>query len=134
MLPQRSARIGFGKEAIEWLVRERIPHCFLTNTTSRPRQAVVAKLGERALKDGDPEKLILGLVPSGEVDKLVEDADVVITVGEGGGLWVNDRDTGQFLWAMPFPYDTPNFIPLFGLFQSLCQAIRNVEPAQYLEA
>jgi hypothetical protein len=25
--------------------------------------------------------------------------------------------------------DTPNFIPLFGLFQSLCQAIRNVEPA-----
>src|SRR5690606_17629068 len=36
--------------------------------------------------------------------------DVVITVGEGGGLWVNDRDTGQFLWAMPFPYDTPNFI------------------------
>ncbi|HZF30576.1 MAG TPA: PQQ-binding-like beta-propeller repeat protein [Gammaproteobacteria bacterium] len=36
--------------------------------------------------------------------------DVVITVGEGGGVWVNDRATGQFLWAMPFPYDTPNFI------------------------
>jgi phospholysine phosphohistidine inorganic pyrophosphate phosphatase len=31
-------------EAIDWLVREGIPHCFLTNTTSRPRQAVVAKL------------------------------------------------------------------------------------------
>lgn len=39
-----------------------------------------------------------------------ETRDVVITVGEGGGLWVNDRATGQFLWAMPFPYDTPNFI------------------------
>jgi alcohol dehydrogenase (cytochrome c) len=39
-----------------------------------------------------------------------EARDVVITVGEGGGLWVNDRATGQFLWAMPFPYDTPNFI------------------------
>ena len=25
--------------------------------------------------------------------------------------------------------DTPNFTPLFGLFQSLCQAIRNIEPA-----
>ena len=36
--------------------------------------------------------------------------DVVITVGEGGGVWVNDRATGEFLWAMPFPYDTPNFI------------------------
>jgi alcohol dehydrogenase (cytochrome c) len=36
--------------------------------------------------------------------------DVVITVGEGGGLWMNDRATGQFIWAMPFPFDTPNFI------------------------
>jgi alcohol dehydrogenase (cytochrome c) len=36
--------------------------------------------------------------------------DVAVTVGEGGGVWVNDRATGQFLWAMPFPYDTPNFI------------------------
>ena len=36
--------------------------------------------------------------------------DVAITVGEGGGVWVNDRATGEFLWAMPFPYDTPHFI------------------------
>jgi alcohol dehydrogenase (cytochrome c) len=36
--------------------------------------------------------------------------DVTVTVGEGGGVWVNDRATGEFLWAMPFPYDTPNFI------------------------
>jgi glucose dehydrogenase len=35
---------------------------------------------------------------------------VLVTVGEAGGLWVNDRDTGQFLWAMPFPYDSPNFV------------------------
>lgn len=39
-----------------------------------------------------------------------EQRDVVITVGEGGGLWVNDAANGQFLWAMPFPYDVPNFI------------------------
>ena len=36
--------------------------------------------------------------------------DVLVTVGEGGGLWVNDRATGEFLWAMPFPQDNPNFI------------------------
>jgi alcohol dehydrogenase (cytochrome c) len=36
--------------------------------------------------------------------------DVAITVGEGGGVFVNDRATGEFLWAMPFPYDTPHFI------------------------
>lgn len=35
--------------------------------------------------------------------------DVVTAVGEPGGLWVLDRNTGEFLWATPFPYDTPNF-------------------------
>jgi alcohol dehydrogenase (cytochrome c) len=39
-----------------------------------------------------------------------EQRDVVITVGEGGGVWVNDAGDGQFLWAMPFPYDVDNFI------------------------
>ena len=36
--------------------------------------------------------------------------DMSVNVGEGGGLWALDRATGQFLWAMQFPYDTPNFI------------------------
>jgi alcohol dehydrogenase (cytochrome c) len=36
--------------------------------------------------------------------------DIVVTSGEGGGVWVNDRVTGEFLWAMPFPYDTAHFI------------------------
>jgi HAD superfamily hydrolase (TIGR01458 family) len=31
-------------ETIDWLAREGIPHAFLTNTTSRPRQAVADKL------------------------------------------------------------------------------------------
>jgi alcohol dehydrogenase (cytochrome c) len=38
-----------------------------------------------------------------------EERDVVVQVGEPGGLWALDRDKGQFLWAMPFPYDTPYF-------------------------
>ena len=31
-------------------------------------------------------------------------------VGEGGGIFALDRLTGQFLWANPFPFDTPNFL------------------------
>ena len=36
--------------------------------------------------------------------------DISVNVGEGGGIWALDRDTGQFLWATPFPFDTRNFI------------------------
>ena len=35
--------------------------------------------------------------------------DVSVSVAEAGGLWVLDRATGEFLWAMPFPYDGPEF-------------------------
>ena len=38
-----------------------------------------------------------------------EQREVVVSVGEGGGIWVLDRTTGEFLWAMPFPYDVPEF-------------------------
>jgi len=34
--------------------------------------------------------------------------DVVITVGEGGGMFAVAQETGQFLWARPFPFDDPN--------------------------
>jgi alcohol dehydrogenase (cytochrome c) len=39
-----------------------------------------------------------------------EERDVVLMVGEGGGIWALDPDKGQFLWANPFPFDTPNFL------------------------
>jgi len=32
----------------------------------------------------------------------------VVTVGEGGGLFMVERDRGKFLWAHPFPYDNPD--------------------------
>ncbi|MEP6962975.1 MAG: PQQ-binding-like beta-propeller repeat protein, partial [Acidobacteriota bacterium] len=38
-----------------------------------------------------------------------EERDVTVNIAEGGGLSVLDRVTGQFLWATPFPFDTPNF-------------------------
>lgn len=39
-----------------------------------------------------------------------EQRDMVVSVAESGGVWVNDRSTGEFLWAMPFPYDTADFL------------------------
>jgi alcohol dehydrogenase (cytochrome c) len=33
-----------------------------------------------------------------------------VNVGEGGGLFAIDRDSGQFVWATPFPYDNPQFL------------------------
>jgi PQQ-dependent dehydrogenase (methanol/ethanol family) len=36
--------------------------------------------------------------------------DVSVNVGEGGGIWALDRNSGEFLWANPFPYDNPNFL------------------------
>jgi HAD superfamily hydrolase (TIGR01458 family) len=44
-------------EAIDWLVGEGIPHCFLTNTTSRPRRAVVAKLAGLGISAGTDQIL-----------------------------------------------------------------------------
>ena len=38
-----------------------------------------------------------------------EPRDMMVTVGEPGGVWVLDRATGRFLWATPFPFDTPDF-------------------------
>ncbi len=37
-----------------------------------------------------------------------EERDVVVTVAEGGGMFVVDQANGQFLWSRPFPYDDPN--------------------------
>ncbi|MGH9203254.1 MAG: PQQ-binding-like beta-propeller repeat protein, partial [Vicinamibacterales bacterium] len=39
-----------------------------------------------------------------------EQRDIAIMVGEGGGVFALDRGTGQFLWANPFPFDSPNFL------------------------
>ena len=39
-----------------------------------------------------------------------EQRNVAAMVGEGGGLFALDRDSGQFLWATPFPFDTPSFL------------------------
>ena len=47
-------------------------------------------------------KWINPTVPKGEV------RDVLVEVAEAGYVFVLDRDTGTFLWAQPFPFDTPH--------------------------
>jgi alcohol dehydrogenase (cytochrome c) len=37
-----------------------------------------------------------------------QEREVIVTVGEGGGMFVVERDGGKFLWAHPFPYDNPD--------------------------
>ena len=36
-----------------------------------------------------------------------EERKIVVTLGEPGGLFVNDRETGEFLWASPLDQPTP---------------------------
>lgn len=38
-----------------------------------------------------------------------EQYDVAVTLTEGGGLFVLDRNDGSFLWGLPFPFDVPEF-------------------------
>jgi alcohol dehydrogenase (cytochrome c) len=39
-----------------------------------------------------------------------EERDIVVNVGEGGGIFALDKHNGEFLWASPFPFDHPNFL------------------------
>ena len=57
----------------------------------------------RSIRVSDAVKWIKPGMPQGE------ERDVMVTVGEPGGIWALDRETGEFLWATPFPYDVPDF-------------------------
>lgn len=37
-----------------------------------------------------------------------QEHDIVVDVAEAGDVFALDQQTGQFLWAEPFPYDVPN--------------------------
>ena len=39
-----------------------------------------------------------------------QERDVSVMIGEGGGIFVNDRNNGEFLWATPFPFDVKEFL------------------------
>ena len=39
-----------------------------------------------------------------------EQHDIVVAIGEAGGIFMLDRNDGKFLWATPFPADAPQFV------------------------
>ena len=39
-----------------------------------------------------------------------EERDIVVNIGEGGGIWALDKHTGEFLWGSPFPNESEHFI------------------------
>ena len=53
--------------------------------------------------DPNAVKWISSKLPRGQ------ERDISVSVAEAGGIWVLDRATGEFLWAAPFPYDSPYF-------------------------
>ena len=56
----------------------------------------------------DPEA-VMWINP--KITGTAEERKVVVTMGEPGGLFVNDRETGEFLWATPLPYtSTERFV------------------------
>jgi alcohol dehydrogenase (cytochrome c) len=58
--------------------------------------------------DPDPEA-VRWINPA--VTGAARERKVVVTIGEPGGLFVNDRETGEFLWAAPLPYtSTERFV------------------------
>jgi phospholysine phosphohistidine inorganic pyrophosphate phosphatase len=81
-------------ETIEWLTREGVPFCFLTNTTSRPRRALVDKLA--------------GLGISAEVDQLLTPAVAAVAWLRGRALdrpavFVPDATAAEFAELNPVP-------------------------------
>lgn len=68
--------------------------------------------------DATHERVLLdtGVAPDPRYVKWINPAlengerrDILVTLPEGGGIWVLDRNDGEFLWATPFPYDAPEF-------------------------
>ena len=56
----------------------------------------------------DPDE-VMWINPA--VKDVARERKVVVTLGEPGGLFVNDRVTGEFLWATPLPYtSTERFV------------------------
>ncbi|HLA40547.1 MAG TPA: PQQ-binding-like beta-propeller repeat protein, partial [Candidatus Glassbacteria bacterium] len=70
----------------------------LDHTHERTLVRVSIKPDPRYVKWINPE------IKQGEI------RDVAVTLPEGGGIYVLDSTTGEFLWATPFPFDTPEML------------------------
>jgi len=88
-----------GAEALAWVREQGIPHCFLTNTTSKPRQALVEKLAGLGLS-AEAEQILTP--PTAAVRWIEQHLDGPVslyvppaTVSEFSGLAQVPRDSGR---------------------------------------
>lgn len=81
-------------EAIAWLEHEGIPYRFLTNTTSRPREAIVEKLGRMGIATRATQVLTPGVVAAAWLRRERIDRPA---------LFVPDATTTEFAGLDPLP-------------------------------
>jgi phospholysine phosphohistidine inorganic pyrophosphate phosphatase len=83
-------------ETVAWLRRHEIPHLFLTNTSSRPRAAIVAKLGGLGI-EARAEQI---LTPAAAAVAWLQESDV-----GHPALFVPDETASEFADLDPLPAD-----------------------------
>lgn len=81
-------------ETVDWIAREDIPHRYLTNTTSRPREAIVARLARIGIA-ADPSEI---LTPGVAAAAWLQREGV-----ERPALFVPDATTAEFAGLAPLP-------------------------------
>lgn len=81
-------------ETVSWLAREGIPHRYLTNTTSRPRSAIVEKLGRMGIAASAAQILTPGVVASAWLRR---------EGIERPALFVPDATAAEFAGLQPLP-------------------------------
>jgi phospholysine phosphohistidine inorganic pyrophosphate phosphatase len=86
-------------ETVEWLAREGVPHRFLTNTSSRPRQAIIDKLAGMGIAAVDDQIL----TPAVAAVAWMRRHDV-----EHPALFVPDATSTEFAELGPLPDDAEN--------------------------
>lgn len=84
-------------EAVAWLRRHEVPHLFLTNTSSRPRAAIAAKLGRFGIEVGEDQIL----TPATAATAWLKDS----AVGRPA-LFVPEATAAEFADLAPLPADT----------------------------
>ncbi len=93
-----------GSETLDWVRQQKIPHCFLTNTTSKPRDALVEKLAGLGLAT-EPEEILTPPVAACHWIERNLDGPVALfvpaaTEAEFSHLSLSGRDTRQPVAAL----------------------------------
>lgn len=129
VLYQGERAIAGAGEALDWLTSNNIPHLFVTNTTSRPRAALIGKLGRMGMKleTGQiltppiaatrwlsahvkgPVALFVAPATVTEfehldiVDSNTNDPVAAVVIGDYGERWTFDTLNHAFRWLMHDP-------------------------------